>query len=364
MSNRNRIIIGAAALTVAGLIVGVVSTSHDAARAKSNGQIIADPSPTTTVGPSVGPAWRTERHDSTSNSSASASASAQGVGTSSSSTSTTVVRPFNPCHNSTDPACGDFRWDPDPGPNAPMTADVRITPAHPAVGQKVTFTIRAHDPDASRGGLGGWGFGDGPNVAVTGLYPGGCDRHGPWTPPARTASTWEEALTNTYRHAGAFRASFFVRSATPDIGGCPDPYASNARAQIVVPVSDHATQDSQNSAGFTCEHGGPAVSGTHFTEGEEQPPLQFFVYGGCPHGDPSQAAVSADVTNQSGQTVLFPGGIDAVVHLYHEGSTEDVHVTDPGTTSLAPGQHVRLSRPVTVEAYGGYGVTGTISYSF
>src|SRR5436305_1621490 len=83
--------------------------------------------------------------------------------------------------------------------------------------------IIANDPDASRGGLGGWGFGDGPNVAVTGLYPGGCDRHGPWSPPARTPSTWEETLTNTYRHAGTFRASFIVRSATPGIAGCPDP---------------------------------------------------------------------------------------------------------------------------------------------
>ena len=368
-SNRNRIIVGAAALTAAGLIVGAVATSHDSARAKGNGQAIVDPSPTTTVGPSVGPAWRIERHDSTRRSSSSSSSSAStreggsSSSSSSSSTSTSTPVPFKLCRNSTDPACGDLRWDPDPGPNAPMTANVRITPAHPAVGQKVTFTIQAHDPDSGKGGLRGWGFGDGSFVAVTGVYPGPCDRHGPWTPPARTATTWEETMTNTYRHAGTFRAAFLVFSATPGIAGCPDPYASSVRAEVTVPVSDHATQANENGASFGCDHGGWAALSDHFVQGEEQPPLRFQVGGDCPHGDPGHASVSADVTNQSDQTVFFPGGIDAVVHLAHNGAVQDVHVTDPGTR-LAPGQHIHLSRPISADPTGGYGVTGTISYGF
>src|SRR5437762_1768062 len=38
-------------------------------------------------------------------------------------TTTTSVRPApptKPCRNSYDPACGPFRWDPDPGPNQPL----------------------------------------------------------------------------------------------------------------------------------------------------------------------------------------------------------------------------------------------------
>ena len=363
MHKRNRImIIATAVLLAAGLAVVVVTTTHSSAKAK--GHAIVESTPTTLPGFTHGDVDLLPDGTTTTT----AKPGTRGAGRSGTSTTTSTTGRPTPapetCRNSTDPACGDFRWDPDPGPNAPLTADVRITPAHPAVGQKVTFTISAHDPDASRGGLGGWGFGDGPNVAVTGLYPGGCDRHGPWSPPARTPSTWEETLTNTYRHAGTFRASFIVRSATPGIAGCPDPYASGGTAEIVVNVSDHATQDSDNQAGFTCEHGGSSLSATHITEGEETPPLLFYVHGGCPHGDVSQAGLSADVTNRTDQTVFFPGGIDAVVHLAHNGAVQDVHVTDPGTTRLAPGQHVHLSRPISADPTGGYGVTGTISYGF
>ena len=62
--------------------------------------------------------------------------------------------------------------------------------------------------------------------------------------------------------------------------------------------------------------------------------------------------------------MYLPHGFDAVVHLEHNGADQDVHVTDAATTSLAPGQHVRVNRHVDVEATGGYGVYGTITYGF
>ena len=121
-------------------------------------------------------------------------------------------------------------------------------------------------------------------------------------------------------------------------------------------------QQSQNAGFFSCD--GPSGSATHFSSDEEQPPLLFYAYGSCPHGDPSQATAYADLTNQGDQTVVFPKGVDVVVHLDHNGTRQDVHLTDPAITSLAPGQHVRVSNHIDVERSGSYGVSGTVTYEF
>src|SRR5207248_5063404 len=61
--------------------------------------------------------------------------------------STTSTTTTTPCRNSQDARCGQFSWDPDPGPNGSVT--VQVTP-HPGVvhaGDTVFFDVVVDDPD-------------------------------------------------------------------------------------------------------------------------------------------------------------------------------------------------------------------------
>src|SRR5207302_4809101 len=58
------------------------------------------------------------------------------------------VAPARTCRDSYDPACGPFRWDPDPGPNQPLTVTVTPQSQQGKVGQAVNFHVVADDPDA------------------------------------------------------------------------------------------------------------------------------------------------------------------------------------------------------------------------
>jgi len=354
MNKRTAIVLASAALITAGAAAGAASIGHGTSAAKA-APIAAGPTTTLPSITGVGPVpWEPPPVPPDGSTGTTTTTAQPG-------TTTTTVQPGPACRNSTDPACGDFGWDPAPGPNAPMTATVQVSPAHPAIGQKVTFTIHAHDDDAGAGLLDGWGFGDGPNVSVDYMRPT-CDRYGPWTPPERVAHDWDETQTHVYSSAGTFHASFALESATPGIEGCSDPYASVGGAEADVTVTPTATQQSQNGDFFSCD--GPSGSATQLSADEEQPPLQFYAYGGCPSGDPSQAVAYADVTNQGDQTVIFPKGVDVLVHIDGNGTRQDVHLTDPATTSLAPGQHVHLSKSISVERTGSYVVSGTVTYQF
>jgi hypothetical protein len=107
------------------------------------------------------------------------------------------------CRDSFDPACGDFYWDPAPGPNQPMTMTISYSPAQPVAGQPVTITYTADDPDGVVGEC--WRRID------TGLHGSGCQascaqaqtRYGPWTPPPPEAGHGEKVLTETYE-AGTY----------------------------------------------------------------------------------------------------------------------------------------------------------------
>src|SRR2546421_3551967 len=69
--------------------------------------------------------------------------------------------PAPACRNSYDAACGPFRWDPEPGPNAPLT--VAVTPPSQQViaGKEVNFHVVADDPDAKIDRCYAVDFGDG-----------------------------------------------------------------------------------------------------------------------------------------------------------------------------------------------------------
>ena len=142
------------------------------------------------------------------------------------------------CRNSTDPSCGPFRWDPDPGSNQPLTGEVTYSPASPKAGDEVTFHITASDPDddhiivcsADYGGSEGGYVCDPAEAMNPSLCP---KQYGPWTPPARKQGTLDRTDHHTYANAGTYEASFSLHSG----GYCSsDPYASSTTLKTTVTV--------------------------------------------------------------------------------------------------------------------------------
>lgn len=115
-----------------------------------------------------------------------------GTSTSASTTSTSLV-----CRNSTNPACGPFRYDP-PAPDLPPTVTLTASPSAATVGAVVTITVTVHEPDGPPGG-GCYGElavdsdTDHPrvirepvcSVGDPDCWSPGCPaRYGPWDPPS------------------------------------------------------------------------------------------------------------------------------------------------------------------------------------
>jgi hypothetical protein len=116
-------------------------------------------------------------------------------------------------NNKADEACGPFHYDP-PITNEPAAlVVVKVEPAHPKVGEEVTFTLRATDADSEFYPFGMWcnggsqEFGDGNQGAsciADCVFPG----YGPWDPPAVHPSDITVKITHTYAEAGTYRAQF------------------------------------------------------------------------------------------------------------------------------------------------------------
>ncbi len=152
-------------------------------------------------------------------------------------TSTTVVA----CRNSADPACGPFRFDPQPGADTPMTVQVVVEPAAPQAGQAVLFRLTLTDPDGVSHGSSLFGFGDS-GIGDSRLDP--CAKFGPWAPPARDSAHAVETqdVAHTYFMAGTYTATFAFDAGpfacTDDVSGRGDrPYASSGSASITVVVA-------------------------------------------------------------------------------------------------------------------------------
>lgn len=151
-------------------------------------------------------------------------------------TSTTLAT----CRNSAAPACGGFRFDPQPGPDRPMTVDVAVVPASPRAGEEMTFRVILTDPDGVSYGTSTFSFGDA-GLAGSPLPP--CDKFGPWDPPARgaTATSVAEDVRHTYARAGTYTATFSFDAGpfacVDGLTGRGDrPYASSATASVTVVV--------------------------------------------------------------------------------------------------------------------------------
>ena len=143
------------------------------------------------------------------------------------------------CRNSTDRACGPFRWDPPPGPNAPLEISIAHSPSAPRAGEEVTITVHLHDADALIGDV-AIAFGDEEVSTIPPASIVSCEgaAAGPWSLPAATP----DDLVNTYRHtytrAGDYTLTAYA--ASPDIisGTCPpNPYASQGTGSSLI----HAT---------------------------------------------------------------------------------------------------------------------------
>ena len=161
-------------------------------------------------------------------------------------TTTTTAAPattstVDPCRNSTDPECGPFRFDPQPGADRPMTVEVTVEPATPVAGQPMVFHITLTDPDGVSYDGTTFNFG---NSGIGGSTPEACAKFGPWDPPARDPASATKTLdvTHTYFEAGSYTATFFFDAGPFDcvdsVTGRGDrPYASSATGTLTVVVS-------------------------------------------------------------------------------------------------------------------------------
>ncbi len=151
---------------------------------------------------------------------------------------TTTTAPV--CRNSTNPACGNFRYTPNPT-NRAMSANVTIS-ADPAVaGQQITLTATYNDPDAQPDPLCSpvnWGDG---TTSDAGPCPGPsppCGGHGPFDPPPAVTSGNTQAfgLQHTYSATGSYTVVLPPeRSHVPKVAeGCTDPYSSVVTAGVPV----------------------------------------------------------------------------------------------------------------------------------
>jgi hypothetical protein len=145
------------------------------------------------------------------------------------------------CHNSYDPACGPFRWE--PAPPADQPRQVTLTgPQAVRVGDQVTVHADVNDPDdaqASNCPAKTYDFGDGPAVSNHCDPPPGTDpcpkRYGPWSPPAASPGGGQEDVAHTFSAPGTYTVKFTYDPGYQD--ACYNPYASDGAGTMQITVT-------------------------------------------------------------------------------------------------------------------------------
>lgn len=152
-------------------------------------------------------------------------------------TSTTTSTTTLVCRDSYDPACGEFRWDPDPGPNQPVSVTVTMEPANPHPGDEVTFHVVVDDPDHQVSPACGNSieYGDGYGEGTACPLMACRQPFGPHTPPAREPGQLSTDIVHTYADAGSYTATFVFDSGSNF--DCDDPYASSGERSITFEVT-------------------------------------------------------------------------------------------------------------------------------
>jgi hypothetical protein len=164
-------------------------------------------------------------------------------------TSTTLA-----CHNSTDPACGPFRYDPPLPANRPTR--ITITPDRtPVAGEPVTFTITVDDPDGQGPGRCGRFDADVTHAepttttaasqaastcfttAAASADPAATNGYGPWDPPSTVPGHVVTTYTVTYDAPGPHTVSY----STFDVGQCGDDSCPPAAKDLTFTVQPPAS---------------------------------------------------------------------------------------------------------------------------
>ena len=158
------------------------------------------------------------------------------------------------CLNSYDPACGAFYWDPAPGSNAPMDMTIQASSTTLTVGETVTVTGTATDPDAQiMCHQVEWG--------PTYIYFAAMTRakFGRWETPEKKPGHVTETVSHVYDTPGTYRIAFEAIS-----GGCPDlwanPYTSQGTASVTVTVVDASPSPSVSPTPSVSESPSPSPS--------------------------------------------------------------------------------------------------------
>lgn len=281
------------------------------------------------------------------------------------------------CRNSTDPRCGPFRWE-TVLINQPMTLQLAWSPQKPVVGQPVTFTLTASDPDApAPGGSSSLSFGDGSALVADAAPPPACDRYGPWSVPAPEAGRWVRTYTHIYQATGTYTAAFSETSMTPGLPGCVDaqralgdPWASALTIRTPITVANPPVpqqfwiQPSDNSASFGYHAVGERNGASSMLDGAGSGVLLFEVQGNVIADSPPTARLRATLHNQRSFAVTFGDGLDVIVHVARDGlAWQDVHLSNPNVTSLGPGQDVEVAAPVLLPGFGDYSMTAEVTYA-
>lgn len=148
------------------------------------------------------------------------------------------------CRNSHDPACGPFRWDPEPAPLPPRVT-VNVEPATPVAGEEVVFVVEIESPTPDVGPS----FlepGDGGSFREIGGVERGCTLeghsplHGPWDPLDAADLDWSTRtvrLAHTYDAPGTYVARFGFDAARCFVQrGYPSPFPGTGAITVTVTV--------------------------------------------------------------------------------------------------------------------------------
>lgn len=137
------------------------------------------------------------------------------------------------CLNSSDPACGPFRWASPPASKEPMILTVS-TPT-PVAGQPATFRVTVHslqlpiDHDCVQ-----IDYGDGLSEPSSCADYACAPIYGLWSPPAPTPDNFVTSYSHTYAAAGTFSATFTFHTG-PECDG--NPYTNQITKAVTVTVT-------------------------------------------------------------------------------------------------------------------------------
>lgn len=239
-SDRTRWIVVAAAAVIVLVVAGlVVRSRHEAttvdATASNGGATVEAPTTAPTT-PSSAATSTTSGTSSTSSGPVAPSSSAptDDTGSSAAPSETPAPTPQDACHDSTDPACGDFYWLTAPPANAAIVVHATPSSATVAAGELVVVTIDVSDADAPVYARAmEW---EPPMIGLPAAYVQ--SRHGGWDPPAPTPGSATYTFSHVYATPGTYEALFTVQTATPGWELDPaDPYGSWGTLTIPIAVT-------------------------------------------------------------------------------------------------------------------------------